>query len=91
MFVRFLKRDTLLHTVEVALIVLHRFFCSLTNPRVYYYQRDAEKVAFGRLMAPDENMISAVYLGAQHRTSLHHTTRLLGNSNLWRQVIGGDL
>lgn len=48
-------------------------------------------MAFGKLLAPDENTIRAVYLGPQQHTSLRHTTRLLGNRSLWQPGIGGGL
>lgn len=61
------------------------------NHRGHYYQHIAEKMAFGRLMVPDENVIIAVYLGPKQHTSLHHTTRLLGNRTLRWPGIGGGL
>ena len=43
------------------------------NHNGHHYQHIAENMAFGRLIAPDEDVIGVVYLGAQRHTSLHHT------------------
>lgn len=69
-------------------------FCgerSSMNHHNHYYQHIAQKMAFGSLMAPDENVIRAVYLGPQQHTSLHHTMWLLGNRTQWQPGIGGGL
>lgn len=84
-------RSTLSVLHPVCLFFVCYWECSSTNHHGHYYLYTAEKMAFGRLRAPDEDVIRAVYLGPQQHTSLHHTTRLLGNRSLWWPLIGGGL